>query len=179
MKILKGVLLVLVILIGLILITALFVNKTYSVEREITINQPENEVFDYIKLLKNQNNFSKWSTMDPGMKQSFRGTDGMEGFVSAWESDMKDVGKGEQTIVNISEGERIDYDLHFIEPFESRAQAYMITDNVSDSATLVKWGFESKLNYPMNLMLLFMDMEEMLGNDFATGLSNLKEILEK
>jgi hypothetical protein len=178
MKILKGILLVVVILVAIPLILALFVNKSYSVEREITINQPEQEVFDYIKLLKNQSNFSKWSTMDPAMKQSYRGTDGMEGFVSAWESERKDVGKGEQTIVKISEGDRIDYDLHFMEPFESRALAYMATAFSSDTSTRVTWGFSGKMNYPMNLMLLFTDMEEMIGKDLSEGLNNLKSVLE-
>ncbi len=31
----------------------------------------------------------------------------------------------------------------------------------------------------MNLMLLTMDMEKMLGKDFEDGLNKLKEILEK
>lgn len=179
MKFLKGILIFLVVAIALILVTALFVKKSYFVERKITINQPEHEVFDYVKFLKNQNKFSKWATMDPAMKQSYRGTDGMPGFVSTWESDLKDVGKGEQTIVKVTDGERIDYDLHFIEPFEGKAQAYLTTDFASDTSTLVTWGFVSKMNYPMNIMLLFMDMEAMVGNDLSAGLSNLKRILEK
>ena len=31
----------------------------------------------------------------------------------------------------------------------------------------------------MNIMLLFMDMEKMIGSDLDSGLSNLKSILEK
>ena len=179
MKILKTILIVVVILVAIPLIVALFVKKTYSVERQITIERPNQEVFNYIKMLKNQNNFSKWATMDPAMKQEYRGTDGQAGFVSAWESDKKDVGKGEQTIEGITEGERIDYDLHFIEPFESRSKAYLVTTPVSDSQTKVTWGFTGKMNYPMNLMLLFMNMESMIGDDLTTGLSNLKNILEQ
>jgi hypothetical protein len=33
--------------------------------------------------------------------------------------------------------------------------------------------------YPFNLMRLFMDMEKAVGDDFSTGLSNLKTVLEK
>jgi hypothetical protein len=33
--------------------------------------------------------------------------------------------------------------------------------------------------YPMNIMLPFMNMEEMLGGDLENGLKNLKNILEK
>jgi hypothetical protein len=35
------------------------------------------------------------------------------------------------------------------------------------------------MNYTMNLMLLFMNMEKMVGNDLSTGLNNLKQVLEK
>lgn len=178
MKILKVVLWVVVILIAIPLVLALFVKKSYSVEREVTINKPEHEVFDYIRMLKNQDNYSKWSTMDPDMKQNYEGVDGTPGFVSSWDSEKRDVGKGEQTIVNVVEGEKIDYELHFIEPFEARAQAYMETEPVTDSSTTVKWGFSSKMNYPMNVMLLFMNMEEMISKDLDEGLGNLKDIME-
>ena len=179
MKILKIILIVVAVLIAIPLVVALFVKKTYSVERQITIERPKQEVFDYVRLLRNQNNFSKWATMDPAMKQDYKGTDGEAGFVSSWESDKKDVGKGEQTIAGVTEGERIDYDLHFIEPFESRSKAYLITEPVSDSQTKVTWGFTGKMNYPMNLMQLFMNMEDMIGDDLNTGLTNLKHILEQ
>jgi len=88
MKILKKVLAALGILIALILIAALFMKKDYSLEREITINKPRQEVFNYVKYLKNQNYFSTWNMVDPKMKQTFTGTDGAPGFISAWESDM-------------------------------------------------------------------------------------------
>lgn len=179
MKILKRIGLLLLAVIALALITALFVKKEIGAEREIVINKPKGEVFAYVKYLKNQNDYSKWAGMDPAMKKEFRGTDGAAGFVSAWESEKDDVGKGEQEITAVREGQRIDYAIHFIEPFESRATAYMTTEAVSETQTRVRWGFASKMNYPMNLMRLFVDMDKMIGDDFATGLQNLKANLEK
>jgi hypothetical protein len=49
---------------------------------------------------------------------------------------------------------------------------------LNDRQTLVRWGFEGRFAYPMNAMLLVMDMEKMIGDDFQTGLENLKRILE-
>ena len=46
------------------------------------------------------------------------------------------------------------------------------------NSTVVKWGFNGKMAYPMNLMLLFMNMEKMLGSDLEEGLANLKVVLE-
>jgi hypothetical protein len=178
MNILLTILSVIASIIVLLLIIALLVKKEYAVERSITINKPKQEVFNYIRSLKNQDNFSKWASMDPNMKKEFRGTDGTVGFISAWEGNKK-VGKGEQEIRKITEGEQVDFQLRFIKPFPGVANAYMQTAAASDNQTTVKWGFDSKMNYPMNLMLLFMNMENMIGNDFATGLSNLKNILEK
>jgi len=101
------------------------------------------------------------------------------GFVSAWDSEMNEVGKGEQEIKKIIEGDRIDFELRFIKPFEATDNAYMSTESVADSSTKVTWGFNGRMNYPMNLMLLTMNMDEMLGKDLQEGLVNLKANLEK
>jgi len=179
MKALKIIGLVLVGIIVLLLITGLFVDGKYAVEREVTINKPKQVVFDYVKFLKNQNQFSVWAKIDPAMKTEFRGEDATVGFVSAWDSENPDAGKGEQKIVKIDEGSRIDYEIHFIEPMESTDFAYMTFAAPNDSTTSVKWGFHGEMKYPMNLMLLAMDMEKMLAPDLQNGLNNLKALLEK
>jgi hypothetical protein len=179
MKILKRILFLLLAIVGSVLVAALFVKKEMHAEREIIINKSKAEVFAYVKYLKNQNDYSKWGTMDPKMKKEFKGTDGTVGFVSAWESEQGDVGKGEQEIKSIKDGERIDYELRFIEPMESTAAAYMITEAVSENQSKVKWGFNGEMAYPFNIMRLFMDMDKMIGDDFGAGLNRLKAQLEK
>ncbi len=165
-------------LLVLVFVSALFVKKDYSVERETNINQPKQVVFDYAKYLKNQNNFSVWAKIDPEMKVEFRGTDGTVGFVSAWDSKVKEAGMGEQEILSIIENERIDYVIRFLKPMKSTDNAFLQFTAVNDSVTTVKWGFFGKMKYPMNMMLVFMDMDDMLGKDLEGGLSNLKNILE-
>lgn len=179
MNALLTVLAIIAALIVLLLVIALFLKKEYSVTRDITISQPRQKVFDYIKYLRNQDNFSKWATMDPDMKKEYRGTDGTPGFVSAWDSEMKNVGKGEQEIVKVTDGERVDFSIHFIKPFDGLATAYMLTTAESENLTRVTWSFKAGMKYPMNLMLLFMNMEKMIGNDLQVGLGNLKSQLEK
>lgn len=159
--------------------TAFFLKKNYNVEKEVIIDKPKDEVFNYLKHLKNQDNFSVWSGMDPNMKKEYKGTDGTVGFVSKWESDHKNVGKGEQEIKNIVDGQRIDFELRFLKPWKATNDAYIITEEVSKNKTKVRWGFNGKMNFPMNLLLLFMNMEKMIGKDFQTGLNKLKNILEK
>ena len=176
---LKKILIFVLVLIALPFVIAIFTKKDYGVEKEIIINKPNQEVFDYLKFLKNQDNFSTWSMMDPNMKKSHKGIDGTVGFISAWESEKDEVGKGEQEIKKIENGKRVDIELRFLAPFEETSNAYYTTQAISDSTTKVKWGFSSRMDYPSNLLLLAMDMEGMIGKDFETGLSNLKKILEK
>lgn len=83
MKILKRILVVLAAVVGIVLIAALFMKKEMSGVREITINKPKEQVYDYVKYLKNQDQYSKWAGMDPAMKKSYRGADAITGFVSA------------------------------------------------------------------------------------------------
>lgn len=179
MSIVKTLLTIVVVVVVFLLVVGLFLKKEYTVERDITINKPKQQVFEYLKLLRNQNNFSKWARMDPKMKQEFKGTDGTVGFISSWSSEVKNVGAGEQEISKITEGQRIDYHLRFIKPFKSNSEAYLETTALSPDHTRVKWAFTGVMNYPMNVMLLFMNMDKMLGPDLQTGLDNLKGILEK
>jgi len=176
MNLLTKILIVIGILIAIPLIIALFVKKEYTVERDITINKPKTEVFDYVKYLKNQDNYSKWVRMDPNMKKEFRGTDGAPGFVYAWEGNKK-AGKGEQEIKNIMEGERVDVEVRFERPFEGIATTPIVTEAVSADQTKVKWTMNGKSKYPLNFMNLFMD--NILGKDLETSLTALKNILEK
>jgi len=178
MRIIKKILIAIVVLIVLLLVTALFVKKDFSTEKEVLINKPKQEVFAYVKHLKNQHDYGVWSKKDPDMKETFTGTDGTEGFVSAWEGN-SEVGKGEQKIVKIAEGQRVDFELHFIKPFESTSPAYMITEEVSPTQTKVKWGVSGKMIYPLNIMNLFFSSDKLIGNDFQTGLDNMKALLEK
>lgn len=179
MRILKRIIIVILILVAIPLITALFVKKDYAVEKEITINKPKQVVFDYVKMLKNQDNYSVWATRDPNMKKEYTGTDGTPGFIASWESKNKEVGTGEQEIIKITEGERIDFKLRFKVPFEAQDDAYMSTEATGENQTKVKWGFKGAFPYPMNLMNLFVNMNEAVGKDLETGLTNLKTVMEK
>lgn len=176
MKILLGILGVIAGLIILFLIVALFVSKSYKIEREITINQPKQIVFDYVKVQRNQDNYNKWLMMDPAIKKAYKGTDATEGFVYSWDGDKK-TGAGEMEIIRLTEGEKIDMELRFKRPMESVAYTHMSTTEVSPQQTLVKWSMEGRSPYPFNLMTHLMSGS--LGSDLAESLGNLKAILEK
>ena len=170
------ILLVLAGAISLLFIIALFIKKDYTIHCEIIINAPLQKVFDYIKQLKNQDNFNKWVMVDPGMKKEFKGTDGTVGFIYAWNGNKK-AGEGEQEIKSIVEGKSIETEIRFIRPFASVAYANMHTAAVSANQTKVSWSNAGAMKYPLNIMVSM--VEKMLAKDMDTSLSTLKSILEK
>ncbi|AQS39989.1 Polyketide cyclase / dehydrase and lipid transport [Shewanella psychrophila] len=169
---------VVAVIIAIPFIAALFIKQEYSVITSMEINRPVNEVFEYVKHLKNQDNFSVWAQMDPTMEKTYKGVDGTVGFVSAWKSNNEQVGVGEQEIIKIDEGKRVDFELRFISPFEATEPAYMTTEAMGSDSTKVSWGFRGHLKYPMNLMFLFIDFETLIENDLSQGLDKLKLLLE-
>lgn len=177
MKILKRILFVILGLIALLLIIALFVKKDYAITKEIVINKPVAEVFNYVKYLKNQDNYSIWNQIDPGMKKVYTGTDGTIGFIYAWDSENKNAGKGAQEIKAIDENKRVDVEIRFEKPMEGTNQASVITTPIDSNKTKVEWGFYGKSPYPFNLMNLCMDA--LVGGDLQKNLENLKKVLEK
>jgi len=178
MKLFRSIVIVLVVIIAIPLIVAVFVQRDFGVERSIQIDQPVEVVFEFVRSLRNQELYSKWEEMDPDAVKTYRGTDGTVGFVSRWEGN-EDVGIGEQEIIEISENEFIKTELRFEEPFESVSYSTLYTTALTDSTTMVRWDMAGNMSYPLNIMLLFMDIEKALGDDFEYGLNKLKTILEQ
>ncbi len=177
-KILIGLFAVVVLLIATIAVLVFVLPTDFRVEREITINKPANEIYTYARFLKNQNQWGPWHKKEPTMKQEFRGTDGEVGFVSYWKGESPEVGEGEQEIKKLTPDSRIDTELRFKQPFESKSDAYMTLEQVAANQTKVKWGFTGSMPRPMNLFMLLVDMDKEVGKDFDDGLASLKTIVE-
>ena len=161
----------------LIVILAIIAPKNYAVSRDIRIDKPISEVYNYLKFINNQDHWSPWQERDPDMKKTFTGTDGEVGFISAWESDHKQVGSGEQEIVGLKENEEIATHLRFLKPFKSESDAYIRVEE-ANRGTKVTWGFSGNNKFPVSIMMLFMNMDKAVGGDFEQGLSKLKKVLE-
>src|SRR4026208_1747527 len=163
-------------IIALLLILAFFMKREHYVKREIAINAPRQKVFDFLKLLKNQEKFNKWAKTDPDRKEEFKGTDGTVGYIYAWSGNKK-AGEGEKEIKNIVEGKRVETEIRFVKPIAATASIIMETESLSDNQTKVTWSNAGTLKYPINIMIPM--MEKMLPKEMDSSLSNLKNILEK
>jgi hypothetical protein len=176
MNIIITILLVLAGIIALLLILALFMKKYHYVKREIMIHAPLQKVFEFLKLLKNQDQFNKWAKTDPDRNWEYKGTDGTVGFIISWKGNKK-AGEGEKEIMNIIEGKRIETRIRFVKPMVTTADVIMETEAVSGDKTKVSLINSGTLKYPMNLFIPM--AEKKFPKDMDESLATLKSILEK
>jgi hypothetical protein len=148
-----------------------------KIEKSIEINKSSGEVFDYLKLTRNQDNFSVWNMADPSMKKDYRGTDGTVGHIYAWDSTNKNVGAGEQEIIGIEEGKAIKYEVRFFRPMQNVGKSNFLVTGKGENSTSVSWTFDSPTKFPYSLFAPV--FKKMMGKDLEKGLTNLKAILEK
>ncbi len=149
---------------------------TFHVERSVSIKASPEKMFPFI------NDFHQWDewtpyNKDPAMKKTFSGSASGTGAAYAWEGN-KEVGKGNITITGTTPPNKIELDLHIIEPFEGR-NAVVFTLNAAGDATHVTWGMDGKQNFIVKIMGLFFNMDKMVGKDFEVGLARLKSVAEK
>ncbi len=176
MEILLLILQVLAIIIVLLLILGLFLKKEYTASRSIVINAPIRKVFDFIKLVENQDKFNKWliQMSDSDMKKELKGTDGTVGFIYAWSG--KKAGEGEKEITKIIDYELFETEIRFVRPMKTVSYASMITESISENQTKVTWTNLGSMKYPFNILLLI--FEGSFAKDMDISLNNLKNILK-
>ena len=165
------------ILIILVFILHLFAPKAYQVERKVVVTSQIDTVFKSLCSLKEQQEWSPWSDMDPDMKVDYRGIDGEVGSVTYWIGN-EEVGEGEQEIMKLNSNTYIETELRFLKPFESTSVGFFKLKAIGNN-TEVTWGFKGEHTFPTTIIMLFMDMEEQVGSSFEKGLSKFKAYIEK
>ena len=107
-------------------------------------------------------------------KRIRRCIDGQVGAISKWEGN-KDVGTGEQEITRIVENEVVESNLRFFKPWKSESDAYLKVKEDREGETIGDMGVQwQRTNFPVSIMMLFMNMDKAIGKDFDEGLANLK-----
>lgn len=177
MNVLKKIIFVILGIIAFLLILAIFVPKSYTVSVKEVINKPKSEVFEYVRMLENQKQYSVFVLADPDLNPQITGIDGTVGAIQKWNSKLDEVGEGEQEITAITP-DRIDVDLRFKRPFEGNAKAANIFRSISENQTEIISEFYSNDRYPLNLMSYFIG-RKMMKDSETQNLQNIKKILEK
>lgn len=178
MKLFKISVLAILSLVLFVLIGAAFVDGHYEVSESILINRSSPVVFAYVSHIKNQETYNVWLQKDTNSLKTYTGTDGVAGFTAAWKSNIKKAVQGEQEIKKVIPNKRIDIELRLIRPFVAPDHMYIETIAQDEEETKVIWGLTGEMNYPINMFLLFVRMDKVLGEDMNRSLMHLKRILE-
>jgi hypothetical protein len=176
-KIVKAVLLVVVILIVAVLAYAATRPGTLHVERSAGIKASPEKIFPMISDFHNWSAWSPYEKLDPAMKRTFSGAPRGNGAVYEWEGN-SNVGQGRMEITNASPSSNVTIKLDFVKPMEGHNVAVFTLEPKGDT-TNVTWSMDGPTPYLGKLIGVFLNMDNMIGNDFATGLGNLKAQAEK
>ena len=161
-------------IIAMLLVLALFIPKNYSVSVAIIINQPFEKVYQYLSILKNQEQYSEWFKADPNLQTEILGTDGTIGAIQRWNSNI--VGTGEQEILYLSKAQ-MEIELRLRKPMEGTCRLVNKLIERGNSATQYSCTFFAYAKYPRNLPSYLIGRRFIKKTQLKT-LNNIKHILE-
>ena len=171
----------LVVVVAGILIYASTKPDTMHYQRSASIKAPPEKIFPLVNDFHRWGTWSPYETKDPAMKRIFSGQPAGKGAVYEWDGD-KNVGKGRMEITEATPPNKVLIKLDFIKPFEGHNTAEFTMEPKGDN-TVVTWAMYGPCPYMAKVMGvvmgLFMNMDDMIGNDFAAGLASLKAAVEK
>lgn len=171
----KKILYVLIGLVAVYLILCIVGPGHIKVERSIDINASTElvkaKLADYHFF---HEQWSPWTEKDPGMKTTYTSEAGKEGHSIKWDSDKDEVGHGTMTYKGMH-GDTVLHNLYFEGQGDSKAYHIVVA---SGTGSKVTWGMESDFPFMFRAMMLFMNMDKMIGADFEKGLGKLKGAIE-
>ena len=174
MKLFKKVLVFVLVLIGVMVIAILAMGKNYHFETSMIINAPIEKVYAHASSSKKFNEWNPWMDLDTNLNLNYKGTQGTVGDEYCWEGN-DDVGQGCHVITNLVPNEKIATKMLFKKPFESEATSDLVFTKEGNN-TKVTWSMDCEIDYPMNLMKLFMDKQ--MEASYGKGLKKLKALAE-
>jgi hypothetical protein len=150
---------------------------TFRVQRSATIKAPADKIFPFINDFHAWTAWSPYEKRDPDMKRTFGGAPSGKGATYAWDGN-KNVGDGSMEILDAPASSRVTIKLDFSRPFEGHNTAEF-TLEPQGATTKVTWAMNGPVPLIGKVMHVFIDMDNMIGKDFETGLASLKAIAEK
>jgi Polyketide cyclase / dehydrase and lipid transport len=174
---LKKTLMTLAVVVAAILAYAATRPGTLRVQRTANIKASPEKIYPLIDDFHTWASWSPYDTRDPAMKKVYRGASKGVGAVYEWDGN-SNVGQGRMEITDASPSSAITIKLDFTRPIEGHNIAVFTLAPKGDS-TDVTWTMDGPTPYVGKVMGVFFNMDKMVGDDFVTGLANLKAIAER
>jgi len=156
------------------LITAALRPDDLRVKRSITISTPAAFPFAAINDLRKWREISPYAKDDPAAKYTFEGPAAGVGSSLNWAGNAK-VGTGRITITDSRPNELVRFKFEFFKPWYCTNTTDFIF-RPTGSGTEVTWAMSMKNNFIAKASGLIMNMDKMMGDSFAAGLVNLKNL---
>jgi Polyketide cyclase / dehydrase and lipid transport len=150
--------------------------STFRIERATTIEVAPEVVFRNINDLRRWEAWSPWDKIDPDMQRHYSGTASGAGAVYGWNGNKK-VGSGRLEIIKSMPFTGLRIKLDFTAPFVAHNIIEFTLTKDGDS-THVSWAMSGPQPFASKLMGLVLNIDRMVGNDFAKGLAQLKRVSE-
>ena len=177
LKIVSIIVVVVLVVIAGILIYASTRPDSFRVQRSISIKAPPDKIFPLISDLKAWTTWSPYEKKDPAMARTYGGVTAGKGATYEWAGN-KNVGQGRMEILEATSPSKVLIKLDFLKPFEAHNTAEFTVAPKGDT-TLVTWAIYGPSAFVTKVMGLFLDMDNMIGKDFESGLADLKTLAEK
>ncbi len=167
---------VLAVAIAIVLVLAATKPDRLRVQRATTVKAPPEKIFPLINDFHQWGTWSPYETKDPAMKRSYGGAASGKGAIYGWEGN-NNVGCGRMEIIDAAAPSKIVIKLDFLKPFEGHNTAEFTMLPQGD-ATYLTWAMHGPSPFMSKLIQVFINMDNMIGKDFETGLANLKRLTE-
>lgn len=160
----------------IVLVVASTRPAVFEVKRSKTIRATPDRVFSFLNDFHQWPSWSPWEKLDPAMMRTHSGAASGKGAIYAWTGNKK-VGEGRMEILETSAPTKLTIKLDFLKPFE----AHNTTEfnlQAKGPETELTWAMRGAQPFMFKVMSVFMNMDQMIGKDFETGLANLKAAAE-
>ncbi len=175
-KVLLGLVAIVVVVIAGVLVAAALQPDSFRIARSLAIKAPAERIYPLVADFHRWGGWSPYEKLDPAMKRTFGGPESGVGATYAWAGNGQ-AGAGTMRITEAEPPSRVVIDLAFTEPFQANNTATFTLTPEGDG-TLVTWAMAGQSSFPFKVMGLFFDADQMIGQDFETGLASLKKLAE-
>ncbi|MFQ4149602.1 SRPBCC family protein [Arthrobacter sp. LAPM80] len=149
--------------------------STFNVSRSAFIPSPAGDIFPFVTSFREWINWSPWEGLDPSMNRTYSGPVEGVGAKYAWRGSGR-AGAGTMEILEVVEPSRIHIRLEFSKPMKS-VNSITFTFAPEGHGTLVTWSMTGENKGLGRVLMLFINMEKMVGGDFEKGLAQLSAVV--
>jgi hypothetical protein len=173
----KIILIVLALAIVAVLVLAATRPDVYTVSRSQRIEAPADKLHAIINTPREFERWSPYAPKDPQMKNTYSGPASGVGARTDFAGNSQ-VGSGSVEIIRSAAPGEVAMLLTMRQPFAAQNEV-VYTLVPQGSGTEVTWAMTARQPYFAKIIGVFINMDQMIGKDFADGLARLKVVAKK